>query len=90
VADDDDKKYRESLRLGIKGEAFFESLVGDHAIPHRIARQNHLGLVAISCTNVSRACAVKLTTLPCCRSSRHTRCACVHASGCASIHSRMT
>jgi hypothetical protein len=44
MADDDYKKYTESARRGIKGEAFFESLVVDHAIPHRIARQNDLGI----------------------------------------------
>jgi hypothetical protein len=90
VADDDDKKYRESLRRGIKGEACFESLVGDHAIPLRIAQQNDLGSVATSCTHVSSACAVKLTTLSCCRSSRHTRCTCFHAFSCASTNSEMT
>ncbi len=42
MADEDYKKYTESARRGIKGEAFFESLVVDHAIPHRIARQNDL------------------------------------------------
>jgi hypothetical protein len=38
MADDDWKRYTESARRGIKGEAFFESLVVDHAIPHRVAR----------------------------------------------------
>jgi hypothetical protein len=38
------KQYAESARRGIKGEAFFESLIVDHAIPHRIARQNDLGV----------------------------------------------
>jgi hypothetical protein len=40
----DYKKYTEAARRGIKGEAFFESLVVEHAIPHRIARQNDLGV----------------------------------------------
>jgi hypothetical protein len=44
MADDNYKKYPEKARRGIKGEAFFESLVVDHAIPHRIARQNDLGI----------------------------------------------
>jgi hypothetical protein len=41
---EDYKKYTETARRGIKGEAFFESLVVNHAIPHRIARQNDLGI----------------------------------------------
>src|SRR5690242_2420420 len=40
----DYKKYTERARRGIKGEAFFESLIVDFAIPHRIARQNDLGI----------------------------------------------
>jgi hypothetical protein len=40
----DFKKYAETARRGIKGEAFFESLIVDFAIPHRIARQNDLGV----------------------------------------------
>jgi hypothetical protein len=40
----DYKHYTEAARRGIKGEAFFESLVVDCAIPHRIARQNDLGV----------------------------------------------
>ena len=38
------KKYTEILARGSKGEAFFESLIVDYAIPHRIARQNDLGV----------------------------------------------
>src|SRR5262245_5346970 len=38
------KQYTENARRGIKGEAFFESLIVQHAIPHRIARQNDLGI----------------------------------------------
>ncbi|MCK4528112.1 DUF4365 domain-containing protein [candidate division WOR-3 bacterium] len=44
MADHDYKQYTKSARRGIKGEAFFESLIVDHAIPHRIARQNDLGI----------------------------------------------
>ncbi|HKI30470.1 MAG TPA: DUF4365 domain-containing protein [Gemmataceae bacterium] len=44
MADDNYKRYTESARRGIKGEAFFESLIVDNAIPHRIARQNDLGI----------------------------------------------
>lgn len=38
------KQFTESAQGGIKGEAFFESLIVDYAIPHRIARQNDLGV----------------------------------------------
>src|SRR5487761_1245989 len=41
---DDYKKYTENARRGIKGEAYFESLIVEHAIPHRIARHNDLGI----------------------------------------------
>ena len=44
MANDEFKKYVERTRRGIRGEAFFESLVVEHAIPHRIARQNDLGI----------------------------------------------
>src|SRR5260221_10840163 len=44
MADSKYKKYTQKARRGIKGEAFFESLIVDHAIPHRIARQNDLGV----------------------------------------------
>jgi Domain of unknown function (DUF4365) len=44
MTDADYKQYTENARRGIKGEAFFESLVVEHAIPHRIARQNDLGI----------------------------------------------
>jgi hypothetical protein len=44
MADSEYKKYAQKVRRGIKGEAFFESLMVDHAIPHRIARQNDLGV----------------------------------------------
>lgn len=44
MAENEYKKYTDNARRGIKGEAFFESLVVDHAIPHRIARQNDLGI----------------------------------------------
>jgi Domain of unknown function (DUF4365) len=39
----DHKHYTETARRGIRGEAYFESLIVNHAIPHRIARQNDLG-----------------------------------------------
>jgi len=41
--DPDYKKYADSAVKGIRGEAFYESLVVGHTIPHRIARQNDLG-----------------------------------------------
>ena len=44
MANDDYKRYTKRARRGIKGEAFFETLIVDHAIPHRIARQNDLGI----------------------------------------------
>lgn len=44
MADHDYKQYTEEARRGIKGESHFESLIVDHAIPHRIARQNDLGI----------------------------------------------
>jgi hypothetical protein len=44
MADNAYKRYTQEARRGIKGEAYFESLVVGHAIPHRIARQNDLGI----------------------------------------------
>jgi len=45
------KKYTDEARRGIKGEAYFESLIVGHAIPHRIGRQNDLGIRAnANCT----------------------------------------
>lgn len=44
MEDHDYKRYTKRARRGIKGEAFFETLIVDHAIPHRIARQNDLGV----------------------------------------------
>lgn len=44
MTDNDYKKYTKDARRGIKGEAFFESLIVEHAIPHRIARHNDLGV----------------------------------------------
>ena len=41
---DDYKKYTEKARLGIKGEAYFESHIVEHDIPHRIDRKNDLGV----------------------------------------------
>jgi Domain of unknown function (DUF4365) len=38
------KKYTQTARRGAKGEAFFESLIVDFAIPHRVARHNDLGI----------------------------------------------
>lgn len=40
----DYKHYTEKASRGIKGEAFFEGLMVDFAIPHRISRQNDLGV----------------------------------------------
>jgi hypothetical protein len=36
------KTYMKSARQAAYGEAFFEPLIVDYAIPHRIARQNDL------------------------------------------------
>ena len=57
-----DKQYTSEARRGIKGEAFFETLIVDHAIPHRIARQNDLG-VDFLCewTHGERPCGVLFT-----------------------------
>jgi hypothetical protein len=44
MTDGEYKQYTNEARRGIKGEAFFETLIVDHAIPHRIARQNDLGV----------------------------------------------
>ncbi|MBU4186011.1 MAG: DUF4365 domain-containing protein [Proteobacteria bacterium] len=44
MTDKDYKQYTKDARKGIKGEAFFESLIVEHAIPHRIARHNDLGV----------------------------------------------
>lgn len=38
------KQYTANARRGIRGEAFFESLIVEHAIPHQLARQNDLGV----------------------------------------------
>ena len=40
----DYKKYADTAKRGIIGESFFESLIVSHAIPHRVARQNDLGV----------------------------------------------
>lgn len=38
------KHYTETTRRGIRGEAYFECLIVQNAIPHRIARHNDLGV----------------------------------------------
>lgn len=42
--DADYKRFTARAQRGIRGEAFFESLIVGHAIPNRIARQNDLGV----------------------------------------------
>jgi hypothetical protein len=62
MTDGEYKQYTNEARRGIKGEAFFETLIVDHAIPHRIARQNDLG-VDFLCewTHGERPCGVLFT-----------------------------
>jgi hypothetical protein len=62
MADSEYRKYTNEARRGIKGEAFFETLMVDHAIPHRIARQNDVG-VDFLCewTHGDRPCGVLFT-----------------------------
>jgi hypothetical protein len=38
------KKYTKKIQLSIKGEAFFESLVSNYCIPHKIAGPKDLGM----------------------------------------------
>lgn len=42
--DDTYKKYTMQAKRGIKGEAFFESLISDYSIPHRIAGPKDIGI----------------------------------------------
>jgi hypothetical protein len=44
MVDGNYKRYTPEAQRGIKGEAYFESLIVGHAIPHRIVRQNDLGV----------------------------------------------
>ncbi len=44
MADNEYKKYTLQARRGIKGEAFFESLVCDYSIPHHIVGPKDLGI----------------------------------------------
>ena len=44
VKDGDYKKYTAQAKAAIKGEAFFEALVSDYAIPHRIVGQKDIGI----------------------------------------------
>lgn len=41
---EDYKKYTQKAKTGIKGEAFFESLIADYAIPNQIVGSKDLGL----------------------------------------------
>ena len=38
------KKYTEQAKLGIKGEAFFESIICEHAIPHHVEGLKDIGI----------------------------------------------
>ncbi len=38
------KKYTRQAKAGIKGESFFESLISEYAIPHKISGSKDLGL----------------------------------------------
>ncbi len=44
MTENDYKKYTLQARRGIKGEAFFESLVCDYSIPHRIVGPKDVGI----------------------------------------------
>jgi len=44
VNDEPHKKYTRQARTGIKGEAFFEALVADYAIPHHIVGPKDIGI----------------------------------------------
>lgn len=44
MSDSDYKKYTIQARTGIRGEAFFESLICDYCIPHHISGSKDLGL----------------------------------------------
>ncbi len=41
---DEYKKYTVQAKRGIKGEAYFESLVSDHCIPHRVVGPKDIGI----------------------------------------------
>jgi hypothetical protein len=41
---DDYKKYTIQAKTGIKGEAFFELLLSEHALPHRIVGSKDIGI----------------------------------------------
>jgi len=41
---DDYKRYTIQAKTGIKGEAFFEFLLSDHALPHRIVGSKDIGI----------------------------------------------
>ena len=42
--DDAHKKYTLQARTGIKGEAFFEALIADYALPHQIVGPKDIGI----------------------------------------------
>jgi Domain of unknown function (DUF4365) len=44
VTDEPHKRYTRQARTGIKGEAFFEALVADYAIPHHIVGPKDIGI----------------------------------------------
>jgi hypothetical protein len=44
MADNEYKKYTIQAKRGVKGEAFFESLVSDYSVPHHIVGPKDMGL----------------------------------------------
>lgn len=44
MKDADYKKYTKQAKAGIKGEAFFESLISDYSIPHHVVGPKDLGI----------------------------------------------
>jgi hypothetical protein len=44
MTDADYKKYTKQAKAGIKGEAFFESLISDYSIPHHVVGPKDVGI----------------------------------------------
>ena len=44
MVDSDYKKYTAQAKAAIKGEAFFETLVSDYSVPHRIKGPKDVGI----------------------------------------------
>ena len=44
MAEKDYKQYTIQAKRGIKGEAYFESLISDYSIPHRVSGPKDVGI----------------------------------------------